>query len=466
MRETPKQMGRAPLAALFAVGLALLLATFLAPGGTLLARGNAPLEVAQADHINVGAIKHTLYTLKDEYVEKVNYNSLLKSSAQGVQIYLKEHKLKFAGLESFPKGTSADANLLEYQDILNRIMGTYPGKVDSQKLLYYALKGLMFGLKDPYSVAMEAKEYRHLKESMSGGNFGGVGIYIELDKHHGNQLMVVEPIEDTPGFRAGLKPGDWILSIDGKNTKGINLDSAAQHIRGPVGSTVHLVVQRKGGQPRPFNLVRQLIHVKSATGKMLNDSVGYIRLRFFGEETGDEVEKALTAIERHGAKALILDVRNNGGGYIKAAQEVCNLFLPSGQTIVSVVNYRKKTNETHKAYGSSHRHMPMVVLINPYSASASEITAGALKDTNTATLIGMKSFGKGSVQTLHELSDGGALKFTIAHYLTPSGRDINKIGIKPDIEVKMEPAKVGTPKDLQLTRALTYLKTRIAGRVH
>jgi len=461
MRDT-QRMGRASLATLLMVGLALLVATLLAPVSGL-ARSPGSFEVAQGEQLGVGSIRHTLYTLKHDYVEKVNYNALLKSSAQGVQVYLKEKKIKFAALDGFPKGSSADANLLEYQDLLNRIMTTYKGKIDNQKLISYALKGLMFGLKDPYSVSMDAREYRRLKESMSGGNFGGVGIYIELDKHNHNQLIVVEPIEDTPGARAGLKPGDQILTIDGTSTKGIDLDSAARHIRGPVGSTVALQVKRKGEGAKTYRLMRQLIHVKSATGKMLPEHVAYIRIRFFGEDTGQEFEDALSRLEKQGARALIVDVRNNGGGYIKAAQDVCNLFLPSGQLIVSVVNYRKKTNEPHKAYGSSHPRLPMVCLINGYSASASEITAGALRDTQVAVLMGTKSFGKGSVQTMHEMPDGGALKFTIAHYLTPSGRDINKIGIKPDVEVKMDAARVGTPKDLQLDSAQKYLKKQMAG---
>jgi carboxyl-terminal processing protease len=455
MRES-QRIGKGPLFAIWTLGLALLLGTiFMAksvasPGGGF-GSGN----------INLGVVKATLYTLKDEYVEKVNYNALLKTAAQGVKIYLKEAKIKYGGLDKFPISKSADANLDTFTQDLGQIVSTYKGKVNEQKLLYYALKGLMFGLKDPYSVALDPKEFKHLKESMSGGNFGGVGIYIELDRNKHNQLMVVEPIEKTPAASAGLKPGDWILRINGVSTKGIDLEVAANRIRGPIGSQVALEIQPKGkGPTHVVKLTRQLIHVSSVSSKMLPNHIGYMRLRFFGEDTGQEVEEALSGLERKGMKALILDVRNNGGGYITAANATVSEFVPRGQVVVSVVG-RKHAPEVNRATGSTHHRVPMVVLINAYSASASEITAGALQDTHTATLIGTKSFGKGTVQTLHELADGGALKFTIAHYLTPAGRNINKKGIMPDILVKMEPSKVGAPGDVQLQKAEQVLKGKI-----
>lgn len=460
MRET-QGIRKLSLFTLWTLGVALLVATVLAPRS--LARGTS-LEVAQGA-MNLGIIKATLYTLKDEYVEKIDYNRLLRSSAQGVKIYLKEQKLHYPALDKVVTTPSADANLSHYQELLQRLLDTFKGKVNEQKVLYYALKGLMFGLNDPYSVALEPREFKHLKESMSGGNFGGVGIYIELDRHHHNQLMVVEPIEETPAARAALKPGDWILKINGVSTRGVDLEVAAQRIRGPVGSTVTLAIQRKGrGNPKDVTMTRSLIHVKSATGKILGDGIGYVRLRFFGDDTANEVDQALNALERRGLRALILDVRNNGGGYITAARDICSQFLPQGQLVVSVVGRRARTMEVQKSSGSRHNRVPMVVLINAYSASASEITAGALQDTRVATLIGTRSFGKGTVQTLHELSDGGALKFTIAHYLTPSGRNINKKGIKPDIEVKMEPAKVAQPGDIQLAKAVDFLKGKLSKR--
>lgn len=456
MRET-QRLGKFFLFTMWTLGIILLSATVWMP--RVLA--NPTLEVAQNGSINLNVVRATLYTLQGEYVEKVDYNALLKAAGQAVKIYLKEKKLTYPALDKFPTNPSAEANLATFTDDLNKIVAQYKGKVNEQKLLYYALKGLMFGLKDPYSVALDPKEFKHLKESMSGGNFGGVGIYIELDRKHHNQLMVVEPIEDTPAAKAHLKPGDWILKINGVTTKGIDLEVAANRIRGPIGTQVTLEVQPKGTGPvNSVSMTRSLIHVKSLNYGMKPGGIGYIRLRVFGEDTGQEIEQAIGALEKKGMKALILDVRNNGGGYILAAQAVCSEFLPRGQVVVSVVG-RKKATETNRSTGSTHRHVPMVVLINQYSASASEITAGALQDTHTATLIGVKSFGKGTVQTLHELSDGGALKFTIAHYLTPAGRNINKKGIKPDIEVKMDAAKVGAADDIQMEKAKEFLKGKI-----
>ncbi|NDD27542.1 MAG: S41 family peptidase [Proteobacteria bacterium] len=459
MRDSHK-IGNRLLLAMLTVAVMLLGATVLAPYSL----AHPALEVAQGNGANFKYIQRALYLLKDQYVEKPDFNALLKSAGQGVKVYLKEQKLSFPALDKFPTSPSADANLETLVGYMQKISADNKGKVNEQKLLYYALKGLMFGLKDPYSVALEPKEFKHLKESMSGGNFGGVGIYIELDRHHKNQLMVVEPIDDTPAAKAGLRPGDWILNINKVSTKGIDLEVAANRIRGPVGTPVVLEIQPKGkGPTHNVTMTRSLIHVKSATGKMLPNQIGYIRLRFFGEDTGEEVEQALTALEGKGMKGLILDVRNNGGGYINAAQQTCSQFLPRGQVVVSVVG-RKRDTETNRSSGSNHKNVPMVVLINGFSASASEITAGALQDTHVATLIGTKSFGKGTVQTLQDLPDGGSLKFTIAHYLTPAGRNINKKGIKPDIEVKMDAAKVGQATgDTQLQAAEKFLKGKTAG---
>jgi carboxyl-terminal processing protease len=189
--------------------------------------------------------------------------------------------------------------------------------------------------------------------------------------------------------------------------------------------------------------------------------MAYIKLRFFGQETDEEFDQALTQAEREGCRGLILDLRNNGGGYIKAAIDVCSKFLSKGTLVVSVVT-RKSSAEQDRAVGSHHVHLPLVVLVNGYSASASEITAGALQDTGVAVLLGSKTFGKGSVQTIHDLPDGGALKFTIAHYLTPKGRNINKKGIEPDVVVPMASDRVGMDgQDTQLQAATDFLRKKL-----
>jgi len=206
---------------------------------------------------------------------------------------------------------------------------------------------------------------------------------------------------------------------------------------------------------------RDLIHVSSVTSNLKPGNIGYIRIRFFGDETDGEFAQALEKVKSLGAKSVVIDLRNNGGGYISAAIDVCSKLLQGGTLIVSVVNKRTGRHEVHKASGSEQINMPMAVLVNDLSASAAEITAGALKDTKTGVLVGEKTFGKGSVQTIHELRDGGALKYTIAKYLTPLGIDINKKGIAPDLPVKMEPAKVESKEDVQLQEALSYLKKRM-----
>ncbi|HPZ09921.1 MAG TPA: S41 family peptidase, partial [Candidatus Eremiobacteraeota bacterium] len=299
-------------------------------------------------------------------------------------------------------------------------------------------------------------------ESMSGGNFTGVGIYIELDREVDNQLTVVEPIEGTPGYEAGLKSGDWIIKIDGKSTKGVNLDNAVTQIRGPEGSIVTLTIQRKGvDEPIEFKIKRAFIHVSTVVSKIVNENVGYIKLRLFGSETNREIDQAMTDLEKKGAKAFILDLRNNGGGYVTAAVDVSSKFLKEGEDIVSIKD-RFGGKNRYKSYGTVHELFPLVILVNNFSASASEITAGAVRDGKRGILLGTKTFGKGSVQTIYPLDKGGAIKITTAHYFTPRGRNINEKGLKPDIIVEMDDDLIGTDKDIQMEEAVKYLQEQIA----
>lgn len=396
------------------------------------------------------------YRLMKEYMEPLKPEELIHGAVKGMNVALAHDKIAYT--VHVPTLTDdADNDLQAFNNTFNKTVSAVNGKIASDDLMTQALDGMFDVTGDPYTVYMTPKEFQMLSEQMNGGDFGGVGIYIELDKST-KQLMVLEPIEDTPAWTAGLKSGDFILKIDGKSTKGISLDEAQREIRGPVGSKVTLTIKRKGDAAvKDVAVTRNLIHVKSVSSKMIDGNIGYVRLRLFGEFTGDEVEKAMEQLEHQGAKAYIVDLRNNGGGYIDAAKEVCSKFLPRGDVVVSLQD-REGHTQTEVADGSEHADYPVVVLVNEFSASASEITAGALQDYKRATILGVKTFGKGSVQTISRLPNGGAVKITIAHYHTPNGRDINKKGIQPDVMVPMQGHDYMSSSDSQLQKALNLLK--------
>jgi carboxyl-terminal processing protease len=328
-------------------------------------------------------------------------------------------------------------------------------------MVYHALKGMMGVIQksfnDPYTVAMDPEEFRMLEEQLNSRDFSGIGVFLDLDKKKENALIVVEPIEGSPAEAAGLKSGDIILRINGVSTKGMNIDSASSRIRGPAKTPVLLHIKRGTRVPFDVKIVRDVVHVSSVAQKMIGD-VGYVKLRFFGETTGEEFEKALDEVDRKGARAVIIDLRNNGGGYVMAAVQVSSEFLSKDVLITSVVNYRKDSRDIHKAFEPHFKAKPLVLIVNRYSASASEIFAGCIQDHKAGTIVGEKTFGKGSVQTIHRLPGGGAIKLTTAHYLTPSGKDINKVGINPDVAVSMDPSLIDSKRDAQLEKALGALK--------
>jgi carboxyl-terminal processing protease len=391
------------------------------------------------------------HQIKTQHYDMDPDEKLYKGVTTEVGDLLKEARVNPSGLASLP----LDHTLPQ------EIVRAYGAKVDTNLLWYAMIRGLLAGTGDPYSVIMTPKEYEMLMEQMQSESFGGIGIFIELDHDKKDQLTVTEPVEGTPAFRAGLLSGDQIVKIDGKPTDGMGLDQATTLIRGKIGTRVLLTVRRPGeSRTRDFSIERGSITVPSVSHKMLPDNVGYIKLRLFGANTGKELDTALDELEKGGARALILDLRNNGGGYINSAVDVASHFIPPG----GLVTYVTKKHGERSDYNGDPRPrtvLPTVLLVNQYSASASEITAGCFKDYGVATLIGVKTFGKGSVQQLNQLQDGAALKLTIAHFFTPKGNKINKVGVEPDIKVEMEARLVGRgDKDVQLKKALDYLKSK------
>ena len=332
------------------------------------------------------------------------------------------------------------------------VKGQYVGAADGVNLMTGAVKGLVNALGDPYSVYMDPKMYSELMLETKG-SFGGVGIVLGVkDK----KLTVVAPIEGTPAEAAGILSGDQIVRIGELDTKDMALDEAVGKIRGPEGSKVTLTIQRNGKEAQEFPLTRATIVIKSVSGKMLDKEMGYIRVSMFSETTGKDFTRKLEELKDQGMTSLVLDLRNNPGGLIDQCVKVAELLVPKGP-IVSVIG-KDGDRETYQS-SSTVAPLPLTVLVNGGSASASEIVAGAIQDRGVGKLVGVKTFGKGSVQRLMPLDKESAVKITIAEYHTPNDRSIHGKGIVPDVIVEIpKDFDRESKQDPQLDKAIEVLK--------
>lgn len=326
-----------------------------------------------------------------------------------------------------------------FSQVLDLVEHNYVKDVTQIELINAAVKGMLQGL-DPHSTFMTAEEYKEMQETTSG-EFVGVGIEISLEN---GQVVVVAPIEDTPAFRAGLQSGDVILTIDGQPAQELSLQEVVSRIRGPKGTEVELgVLHSDAKSPQTIRIVRDSIPVVSVKSKPLEDGYYWVRLTRFSERTTDELKEALKAAREapEGLKGIVLDLRGNPGGLLDQAVNVSDVFLKKGD-IVSIKGRDESAQRTYTAKNQTDDvNVPVVVLINAGSASASEIVAGALRDQKRALIMGERSFGKGSVQNIIPLADGSGLKLTVALYYTPNGSSIQAEGIVPDVEVVFEPPK-------------------------
>ncbi len=374
------------------------------------------------------------------------------------------------GGSAVSKGTDSGATyeqLRLFTEVLSIVQNQYVDEVPPRELIYSAIKGTLRGL-DPHSSFLDPDSYREMQVETSG-SFGGLGIEITL---RDDILTVVAPIEGTPAHRAGLQPGDRIVKIDGLPTKDMQLADAVKRMRGKPGTKVTVSVVREGWtEPHDFEITREQIRVHSVRTQDLGNGIAYIRLRQFQEQTAHDLDAALEKFSRNGMKALILDLRNNPGGLLTSAVEVSEKFIDDGKLVVYTEGRVRNQNMRFSAHAKKPlTDVPMVVLVNQGSASASEIVAGALQDYGRAVLVGTQTFGKGSVQTIIPLSDGSGLRLTTAKYFTPKGRSIHGKGITPDIVVEVPKdasAKPAAPpldpmeelkKDVQLQRALDVIK--------
>lgn len=332
----------------------------------------------------------------------------------------------------------------------------FTDRIDAKTMVYGAISGMVASLDDPYTIFFPPEETKKFIEDVNG-SFEGVGMEIAKKK---GQLMIISPIEGTPAQKAGLKANDKILKINGTSTDDLTVEEAVSYIRGPGGTDVTLTIARESwDEPKEITITRAVIEVPSMKWEIKEGNIAYVELYQFSEKLGNDFRRSALEIINSPADRIIIDLRNNPGGYLEISQDVAGWFLNRGD-IVTIedfggkeenINYKAQGNEKFLAY-------PVVILINGGSASASEILAGALRDNRGVKLIGIKSFGKGSVQELEDLRDGSSLKITVARWLTPKGVSITEKGLEPDIEVEMTDEDIINEKDPQLDKAIEIIK--------
>ena len=372
-------------------------------------------------------------------------------------------QLKFLillSLISFQGVSSSENNIYNkidlFGEVLEKINKEYVDEINQSESMDSAINGLLQSL-DPYSAYMSPEIFNEMQTETSG-EFGGLGIEVSMES---GVVKVISPIDDTPASRAGIKAGDYIVKINDIQVQGKSLSEAVDLMRGPVGSGIELTIRRRGEKKAlTFNIVREVIQIKSVKADLLEKNIGYIRLTSFNENSGKQIKKEINKFEENkNVKAYILDLRNNPGGLLSQAIKISDFFLNDGE-IVSTKS--RKSSENRKWFakkGDLTNGKTIVVLINYGSASASEIVAGALKDHKRAILLGENSYGKGSVQSIIPLKNDGAIRLTVAKYYLPSGKSISEVGVSPDIEVDEETDdfRIRTETDNQLNYAIKLL---------
>ena len=329
------------------------------------------------------------------------------------------------------KDNTIATTLASYRKIINE---KFLGEIDEQKITEETIRGYVKGLGDPYTEYMTKEEMQEFSQDVMG-NFTGIGIYLTKDVEK-NVIIIISPIKDTPAHKAGILPGDIITKIDGESYTGEQLTEASNKIKGEIGSTVKLEILRDG-KVLEFNITRENIKINHVEAKVLDNQIGYIEFNSFDEGCSKEFKEKLEELKSKNIKSLIIDLRNNGGGLVNEALQIADYIVPKDQTLLITVNKNEK-EEITKAEEGVIIDLPIVLITNESSASASEILAGALKDNKKATIVGEKTYGKGVIQELLTLNDGSGLKITTEEYYTPNKNKINKVGITPDVEVKLD----------------------------
>ncbi|HEY7982510.1 MAG TPA: S41 family peptidase [Candidatus Eremiobacteraceae bacterium] len=451
----PLLRGRAAASAL-AVALALQAFAAVAPARAAAATSHTDASLDRA------MLSYTFARASNEFYKETGGQVLLDGAVGGMRLAVKEHGGNPSLVPSLRDGGSSDADTAKLGRELDLATRTFAKKVGERELAYAAIKGMLQALRDRWTVFLDPKEYKNFNTALDGANYAGVGIVIQIDPAT-KRIGVQQTMDGGPAAKAGLTAGDVMISINGHDTTGLTILQASTLLRGKVGTPVTLVVQRPGAPATiSVSLKRDFVRTPSVLARMLPGNIGYLQVIVFGSSTGQEVDEALTRLDKQGAAGYILDLRNNGGGYLNAAVDVSSKFVPEGP-IVSI-DSRSKPLTTFDAENTAIAPRPLVVLVNQFTASASEITSGAIQDAGAGTIVGNRTFGKGVVQTVYPLPDGSAIKITTARYLTPSGRDLNAVGIDPDVTVPfVDPQNVGQLEtDGQLRRAVEIVRSQLA----
>lgn len=364
--------------------------------------------------------------------------------------FVKTNQGRIAVVESIEKNgddySMLNAKLQIVKDYLN---DNYIGELNLDKMIEGAIKGYVEGVGDDYTEYLSKDEYEELIVNVTG-DFVGIGVYIYKDKD-GN-LIVLAPMENSPSEEAGIEAGDRILAIDGENCNEMDINVASSKIKGEAGSTVELEIQR-GTETLKKTVTRRTVEISDSASKILEGNIGYIVLSTFDTDCSKKIEKYMEEFQSKGINSVILDLRNNTGGVVEEAVKISELFIDKGNTVLR--SYNKAEKETIiKSSSGKYKDINLVVLVNDYSASASEIVTAALKDNKAATIVGIRTYGKGVMQEIQPLFDG-AIKITIEEFKTPNGDKINKVGIKPDVEIEIDK---DSNEDLQLQKAIEILK--------
>ncbi len=349
------------------------------------------------------------------------------------------------------KSLPSNLNYADVERVYDELRSNYDGDLDVNKLMDGLKEGLVAASGDPYTEYMSPDKAKDFSGQLNG-TFEGIGAY--LGKNDQGNVIVISPVDGFPAEKAGLQPRDVIVAIDGKDSTAYSVDQAVEKIRGPKGTNVKLRVIRNSKEDLSFDIKREQINIPSVESKVINNNIGYIKISRFGDDTSALARKAAEKFKADGVQKVILDLRGNPGGYLDSAVDVSSLWLKDK----TVLTERRDgvTIKTYKTRGSAPLlGIPTIVLIDEGSASASEITAGALRDNDAATLIGVKSFGKGSVQQPQNLDNGGILKVTVARWYTPGGKNIDKQGIQPDKKVEISVDDIKAGRDPQLDAAVS-----------
>ncbi|MDR3532590.1 MAG: S41 family peptidase [Rhodopila sp.] len=368
------------------------------------------------------------------------------------------------GLGSLGSAFAQDSNrtdmyqmLKVFGDVMQRVRAEYVDPVDDKEMIENAINGMLTGL-DPHSSYMNAKAFKDM-QIQTKGEFGGLGIEVSEDK---GMIKVVSPIDDTPAARAGIKPGDIITALDGKTVIGLSLNDAVDRMRGPPNSKILLTIKRQNiDKPIEVPLIRETIHIQVVKSRMEPNDIGYVRLSQFTEQADSSIKQAVKALRQQNGgklKGLVLDLRNNPGGLLDQAVSVSSDFIDQGEIVSTRARHPEDSQRWDAKGDDILRGAPLVVLINGGSASASEIVSGALQDHRRAILLGTRSFGKGSVQTVIPLPGNGAMRLTTARYYTPSGRSIQALGIVPDVpvqETREERSSFGGEREADYNKVLS-----------